>query len=215
MPTWAVNEQAPAPTKATDGPLTLHTVAVDDVTQVAPSPVVVTVGVKVPPTDPVIGRLVMVGVLGTGTVTFSTTLLPASPMYTLPDRSTATPTGWSRADDVAGPGVGVPALPVPARIDRVPDGAIVHIVRVDNPAKAYMTSHQGIVIVKKEGKRERRYIRHASRHFGGKVGDMTLSSYLSTLETYEKWPALGIRVFLPVKPGAEPPAGRTVSTEKK
>jgi len=102
-----------------------------------------------------------------------------------------------------------------ALIDRVPDGAIVHIVRVDNPAKAYMTSHQGIVIVKKEGKRERRYIRHASRHFGGKVGDMTLSSYLSTLETYEKWPALGIRVFLPVKPGAEPPAGRTVSTEKK
>jgi hypothetical protein len=102
-----------------------------------------------------------------------------------------------------------------ALIDKVPGGAIVHIVRVDSPRKAYMTSHQGVVVVKKEGKRERRYIRHASRHFGGKVGDMTLSSYLATLEKYETWPALGIRVFLPSKPRAEPPSGHPETPEKK
>lgn len=94
----------------------------------------------------------------------------------------------------------VPNDKATALIDRIPDGAIVHIVRVDNPRKAYMTSHQGIVVVKREGKKDRRYMRHASRHFGGKVGDMTLSSYLATLEKYEKWPALGIRVFLPQAP---------------
>lgn len=98
----------------------------------------------------------------------------------------------------------IPYEKAPAFIDKVPNGAIVHIVRVDNPRKAYMTSHQGIVVIKKEGKRERRYIRHASRHFGGKVADMTLSSYLGTLEKYETWPALGIRVFLPMTPKKHP-----------
>lgn len=98
----------------------------------------------------------------------------------------------------------IPAGKAPAFIDRIPDGAILHIVRADNPRKAYMTSHQGIVVVKREGKKDRRYLRHASRHFGGKVGDMPLSSYLATLETYEKWPALGIRVFLPQTPNKQP-----------
>jgi hypothetical protein len=85
-------------------------------------------------------------------------------------------------------------------MDKIPHGAIVHIVRVENSRKAYMTTHQGIVIVKKEGKKERRYIRHASRHFGGKVTEMSLSSYLSTLEKYEKWPALGVNVLIPLNP---------------
>ncbi|MBI5528205.1 MAG: DUF1460 domain-containing protein [Deltaproteobacteria bacterium] len=95
----------------------------------------------------------------------------------------------------------IPYAKMSAFADQIPHGAIVHIVRVENPRKAYMTTHQGIVVVKKEGKKERRYIRHASRHFGGKVTDMTLSSFLSTLEKYEKWPALGIRVFVPRRPG--------------
>jgi hypothetical protein len=59
-----------------------------------------------------------------------------------------------------------------------------------------MVTHQGIVVVKAG----RRFLRHASRHFGGKVTDTPLNAYLRTLGGYEKWPALGISVFLPQKP---------------
>ena len=55
-----------------------------------------------------------------GGVTFSTMLLPWSAMYTFPELSTATPAGALNFELVAGPGVGAPAVPVPAMIDRVP-----------------------------------------------------------------------------------------------
>jgi hypothetical protein len=43
-------------------------------------------------------------------------------MYTLPDASTATPRGPCNFELVAVPAVGAPALPVPAKIESVPDG---------------------------------------------------------------------------------------------
>src|SRR5579875_1838457 len=60
-------------------------------------------------------------------VTSSTTLLLVSPMYTLPELSTATPVGQYRSELVAGPGVGEPRRPSPAMIDRVPEGVTFSI----------------------------------------------------------------------------------------
>ena len=53
-------------------------------------------------------------------MTFSTSLLWVSAMYTLPAESTATPSGVLSSELVAGPRVGAPAVPLPAITDRIP-----------------------------------------------------------------------------------------------
>jgi hypothetical protein len=94
----------------------------------------------------------------------------------------------------------IPIDYVPDILKRIPSGAILNIIRVEHPGKPYMITHQGLVVVKEVKGKSLHYIRHASRHFGGVVSDMPLATYLNTVKDYENWPALGISVFLPLKP---------------
>jgi hypothetical protein len=94
----------------------------------------------------------------------------------------------------------IPINDAPDILERIPSGAILNIIRVENPGKPYMITHQGLVVIKESKGKSLRYLRHASRHFGGVVSDMPLAAYLNTVKDYENWPALGISVFLPSKP---------------
>ncbi|MCX7958093.1 MAG: DUF1460 domain-containing protein [Deltaproteobacteria bacterium] len=73
---------------------------------------------------------------------------------------------------------------------RIPEYSVIRILRKDSH-RPYVTTHMGIVI--KKG--NKKYLRHSSRHFGGKVTDTPLNAYFSTFEKYEKWEALGIAIY--------------------
>ncbi|MFA6034526.1 MAG: hypothetical protein WC889_16630, partial [Myxococcota bacterium] len=84
----------------------------------------------------------------------------------------------------------------------IPAGAIMNFVREPKPGRPFAITHMGVVVVRVEGGQERRYLRHASRHFGGRVTETPLSSYILSMNAYEAWPALGINVLMPQQPGA-------------
>jgi len=62
--TWAVRLQVPTPTKCTMPELMVQTGVELEVTDFAPSPVVVTAGVKLPPNAGDAGRLATLGLTG-------------------------------------------------------------------------------------------------------------------------------------------------------
>lgn len=74
--------------------------------------------------------------------------------------------------------------------NKIPQYSVIRILRKDS-FRPYVTTHIGIVVIKGNKK----YLRHASRHFGRKVTDTPLGMYFSTFEKYENWEALGIAIY--------------------
>ncbi|MBI3289392.1 MAG: DUF1460 domain-containing protein [Elusimicrobia bacterium] len=88
----------------------------------------------------------------------------------------------------------IPYLPMdklPAHLDAVPSGAVVSIVREDNPKMPVLISHQGFFI-RKDGVP---YFRHAS--FNAKVIDVPFLEYFYKYYG-SSWRVVGLNVALPL-----------------
>jgi len=84
----------------------------------------------------------------------------------------------------------IPKEDIPKVFSYIPEYSVIRILRQDS-FRPYVTTHMGIVV----NKGKKKYLRHSSRHFGGKVTDTPLNAYFSTFEKYENWEALGIAIY--------------------
>lgn len=82
------------------------------------------------------------------------------------------------------------------KVDRIPDGTIITIVREDFRSIPIRVSHQGL-LVKKRGKM---YMRHAISKGLDRVVDEELRGYLTRIGRYGKWPVTGIHLLQPQMP---------------
>jgi Protein of unknown function (DUF1460) len=90
----------------------------------------------------------------------------------------------------------VPLEALRPRLDRLPPGSILMVVREDLPRKATRITHLGFVV----HKRRRVYLRHAARNAYGRVVDEDLETFLLRNSRYTKWPVVGVAVFEPRRP---------------
>ncbi len=84
----------------------------------------------------------------------------------------------------------IPQKDIDKIYNAIPEYSIIRVLREDSE-RPYLTTHLGMVI--KKG--NKKFLRHSSRHFGGKVTDTSLKAYFSTFEKYENWKALGIAIY--------------------
>lgn len=82
--------------------------------------------------------------------------------------------------------------------DKIPIGAVLHLVRVDFASVPMRVSHQGLVI-EKNGKR---YLRHAADRMYHSVVDEPLDHFFSRMQKYRKWPVSGVHVTRIVRPSS-------------
>jgi hypothetical protein len=74
--------------------------------------------------------------------------------------------------------------------EKIPVGAVLHVVRVDFKTVPVRVSHQGLVI-EKGGKR---YLRHAADRMYHAVVDEPLDRFFHRMEQYGKWPVAGVHL---------------------
>lgn len=73
-------------------------------------------------------------------------------------------------------------------IARIPDGAVLNLVRQDNPKHPVLVSHQGIIV--REGSRV--MLRHSTTR--GRIRTVELKRYLEQSKRYRSWPVLGFNL---------------------
>ncbi len=78
-------------------------------------------------------------------------------------------------------------------VERIPDGAILVVVRHDIPSRPFRVTHLGIV-VRKEG---RPHLRHAARATYKSVIDEDLNTFVLRNKGYRSWPVAGFNIILP------------------
>ena len=81
-----------------------------------------------------------------------------------------------------------------ANIERIPDGALIIIVRQDIVYNPLLITHLGFVV--RYSEKDVR-IRHATKMAGGVVKDNYLLWYLEHLRTFTRWPVEGVLVLMP------------------
>ena len=81
-----------------------------------------------------------------------------------------------------------------ASIERIPEGALVVIVRQDKVHNPLLVTHLGFVV--RYNKKDVR-IRHATKMAGGIVKDNYLLWYLEHVRKFTRWPVEGILVLMP------------------
>jgi hypothetical protein len=96
----------------------------------------------------------------------------------------------------------LPLEALQGRLDVLPVGSILLVVREERAFKATRVTHLGFV-VRKEG---RTFLRHASRDPFQRVVDEDLARFLGRNSRYARWPVVGVSVFAPERPAA-PGAG--------
>jgi HEAT repeat protein len=91
----------------------------------------------------------------------------------------------------------LPMLPLaefPAALARVPNGALLFVVRKDFRTQPTRITHAGIVVVK-DGKR---FLRHAGRAGYRRVADEELSAFIARHAGYKRWPVEGFAIYEPL-----------------
>jgi hypothetical protein len=93
----------------------------------------------------------------------------------------------------------VPLAFVLGKARQVPSGTVLVVVREERPLLVTRISHLGFVVHKKN----RVYLRHASRSFGYVV-DEDLETFLSRNGKYTKWPVVGASFYEATMPATKP-----------
>jgi HEAT repeat protein len=97
--------------------------------------------------------------------------------------------------------LGVSELPIipldvfPEVMDRIPEGAILVVVRNDFPSRPIRVTHLGFVVEA----RGRPHLRHAARASYMRVIDEDLSTFVRRNAGYRSWPVTGFHLLLPVE----------------
>jgi hypothetical protein len=92
----------------------------------------------------------------------------------------------------------IPLAKVPEHIRRVPSGTIAMVVRADRPGLPTRITHLGF-IVHREGQV---YLRHAAKSVFARVIDEELGRFLARNAKYDKFPVVGLSLYLPTDPSA-------------
>lgn len=93
----------------------------------------------------------------------------------------------------------LPVLPLdkaPRYAERIPNGTVLNVVRVNFKNVPVRVSHQGIVIV--QGKK--RFLRHAADRMYHSVVDEPLDAFFARMAAYKRWPVRGIHLSRIVEP---------------
>ncbi len=85
-----------------------------------------------------------------------------------------------------------------ANLSRIPDGAIVVVVRKPRAHRPIIVSHVGFVLPREGGPT---MMRHATKLGGGRVRDHDLRWYLNHQRWFDKIPVEGISVLMPLEQG--------------
>jgi hypothetical protein len=87
----------------------------------------------------------------------------------------------------------VPLDAVVALGPRIPEGAVLLVVRTDRPSRPYRVTHMGMVVVGPGGER---LVRHASDVPGAlRVRDEKLGAFVARLARQRGWPVVGVSLF--------------------
>ncbi|MCI0571614.1 MAG: DUF1460 domain-containing protein [Myxococcaceae bacterium] len=97
----------------------------------------------------------------------------------------------------------VPIAALRPRMERLPEGSILLVVREERPLKATRITHMGFVV--RKGRRV--FLRHAARNAYGRVVDEDLDTFLTRNARYTRWPVEGVAVFAPQRPALAPRVG--------
>lgn len=106
---------------------------------------------------------------------------------------------WPLLDDNQVPRgeFGLPVIPLSQarqRLDRIPRGTVLLVVRSDRPDMPIRVTHMGLVVGSARGL----VLRHAARNLFGRVVDEPLTRFLKRISAYHKWPITGINLQQPV-----------------
>ncbi len=119
---------------------------------------------------------------------------------------TVSPTSWAqrrgvdlplRAEEVPMGTRRLPIVPIerfPEVMDRIPDGALLLVVRTEIPLRPYRVTHLGFVFRKGDAL----YLRHAAKAGYGRVVDERLETFVRRNAKYRKWPVAGFNLLLPL-----------------
>ena len=121
-------------------------------------------------------------------------------------QKTVTPATWAKrkkSEDLAIPSERVPngtftwsVVPLDKLNEvaaKIPNGALLFIVRTDYVSIPYRISHVGIVVQKKSGT----FLRHAKDQGAHMVLDMPLGDVIKRHQEFVKWPVTGASLYLP------------------
>ncbi|MCP3098632.1 DUF1460 domain-containing protein [Myxococcus sp. K15C18031901] len=95
----------------------------------------------------------------------------------------------------------LPLEHVMAHARAIPSGTILVVLREDLPLKATRVTHLGFVVQRKQ----RTYLRHASRGGYNRVVDEDLETFLARNGRYAKWRVTGVSLFEARRPEAPQP----------
>jgi hypothetical protein len=82
---------------------------------------------------------------------------------------------------------------------KIPNGALIFVVREDYQTIPYRITHVGIVVQRKSGT----YLRHAKDQGAHMVLDMPLAAVVKRHSEFVKWPVTGFSIYLPLQPKSE------------